>query len=126
MNLVSPEAVAHSKDLTFEFSETLRGETVNINDYSDSTYIIDIDGKIYQGASASEDSANITIIGGIDIFVNEKIERQSVNFYLSEQQKLTIYKIIKELASFYQDAQISSSNETLQQSITALYSNYTG
>ena len=126
MNLVSPEAVAHSKDLTFEFSETLRGETVNINDYSDSTYIIDIDGKIYQGASASEDSANITIIGGIDIFVNEKIERQSVNFYLSEQQKLTIYKIIKELASFYQDAQISSSNETLQQSITALYCNYTG
>jgi hypothetical protein len=126
MNTVSPEAVAHSKDLTFEFSETLRGESVNLNDYSGSTYVIDIDGTIYQGESATEDSAKIVIIGGIDKFINEKIERQAVNFYLSEQQKLTIYKIIKELASFYQNAQISSSNETLQQSITALYSNYTG
>ena len=126
MNTVSPEAVAHSKDLTFEFSETLRGEPVNLNDYSSATYIIDLDGKIYQGASASEESASIIIIGGIDKFINEKIERQAVNFYMSEQQKLSVYKIIKELASFYQDAEISSSNETLQQSITALYSNYTG
>lgn len=126
MNSVSPEAVAHSRDLNFEFSETLRGENVSLNDYSDATYIIDLDGKIYQGASASEENATIIIIGGIDKFINEKIERQAVNFYITEQQKLTVYKIIKELASFYQDAQISSSNETLQQSIIALYSNYVG
>lgn len=126
MNKVSPEAVAHSKDLNFEFSETLRGEPVNINDYSDATYIIDLDGTIYQGASASEESATLIIIGGIDKFINEKIERHAVNFYITEQQKLTVYKIIKELALFYQDASISSSNETLQQSIIALYSNYCG
>lgn len=126
MNLVSPEAVAHSKDLSFEFSKTLRGENVDLNQYSSATYIIDLDGKVYQGASANEQQASIIIIGGIDKFVNEKVNRTSVNFYISEQQKHTIYKIIKELSNYYQDSTISSSNELLEQAVSALYSNYIG
>ena len=126
MNLVSPEAVAHSKDLSFEFSKTLRGENVDLNQYSSATYIIDLDGKIYQGASANEQQASIIIIGGIDKFINEKINRTAVNFYISEQQKHTIYKIIKELSNYYQDSTISSSNELLEQAVSALYSNYIG
>ena len=126
MNEVSPEAVAHSKNLTFNFSNTLRGEKVDLNRYSSATYIIDVNGKVYQSASANEDQATIIIIGGKDKFINEKIERPTVDFYISEQQKLTIYKIIKELSSYYQDSTISSSNEMLDQSITALYNNYCG
>jgi len=126
MNIVSPEAVSHSKNLTFEFSKTLRGENVNLNQYSSSTFVIDVDGKVYQGASANEASATIIIIGGKSTFINEKIPRVAVDSYISEQQKLTIYKIIKELSNYYSDAIISSSNETLDQSITALYNNYCG
>lgn len=126
MNLVSPEAVAHSKDLSFEFSKTLRGENVDLSQYASATYIIDIDGKVYQGASANEQQASIIIIGGIDKFINEKIERTTFNFYISEQQKHTIYKIMKELSNYYQDSSISSSNELLEQAVTALYSNYIG
>lgn len=126
MNEISPEAVAHSKDLSFEFSKTLRGENIDINQFASATYVIDIDGKVYQGASANEQQASIIIIGGVDKFINEKIERTSVNFYISEQQKLTIYKIIKELANYYQDSSISSSNELLEQAVSALYSNYIG
>lgn len=126
MNEVSPEAVAHSKNLTFNFSNTLRGEKVDLNRYSSATYIIDVNGKVYQSASANEDQATIIIIGGKDKFINEKIERPTVDFYISEQQKLTIYKIIRELSSYYQDSTISSSNEMLDQSITALYNNYCG
>lgn len=126
MNLISPEAVAHSKDLNFEFSNTLRGEKVRLENYSSATYVIDVDGNVYQGASANESSASIIIIGGIDKFINEKIQRPTINFYISEQQKLTIYKIVKELAAYYQDSTISSSNEMLDYSITALYNNYVG
>ena len=126
MNKVSPSAVSHSKNLTFEFSETLRGESINLNDYSDATYIIDVDGTVYQGASASEQNASVLKIGFIDKFINEKIERPTVNFYMSEQQKVTIYKIIKELAAYFQDSTISSSNEMLDQGITSLYNNYCG
>lgn len=126
MNTVSPEAVAHTKDLTFEFSETLRGEEVNLDDYSSATYVIDVNGTIYQGAPANEKEASIVIIGGKDTFINEKIERPEVGFYISEQQKLTIYKIMKELSRYYQDALISSSNENLQQCISALYANNCG
>ena len=60
MNTVSPEAISHSKNLNFDFSNTLRDEQVNLDNYSSYTYIIDIDGIIYQSAPANEDKANIS------------------------------------------------------------------
>jgi len=126
MNQVSSEAVAHSKNLNFEFSNTLRGQKINLNSYSSYTFIIDVDGKVYQCATASEESASIIIIGGIDKFVNEKAKRMAVNYFLTEQQKVTLYKILKEAAIYSEDAVISSSNESLNLSLSALYSNYCG
>ena len=75
MNKVSPEAIAYSKNLSFDFSNTLRNQNINLNDYSNYTYIIDVDGIVYQASSANEDNASIVIIGGIDGFVYEKMER---------------------------------------------------
>lgn len=126
MQELSPEAIAYSKNLTFAFSNTFKDQDINLNNYSQFTFIIDIDGKVYQGATANEDSATIVIIGGIDQFVNAKSNTVYSNFYITEQQKVTLYKVIKELARYTNTAVISSDNEKLEQSITALYNNYCG
>lgn len=126
MNKVSPTALAYSKNLSFDFSNTLRDFEVNLDDYSQYTYIIDIDGEVYQSASADENSATVLIIGGTDKFINEKMERLGSNFFVTESQKNTLYKAMKELSKFYDSAQITSSNDKLEISLNALYSNYCG
>lgn len=126
MQELSPEAIAYSKNLTFAFSNTLKDENVDLNQYSSYTFIIDIDGKVYQGSNASEESASIVLIGGLDQFINAKSKSVHSNFYLTEQQKVTLYKVIRELARYTDTAVISSDNEKLEQSISALYHNYCG
>ena len=126
MNKVSPTALAYSKNLSFDFSNTLRDFEVNLDDYSQYTYIIDIDGEVYQSASTDENSATVLIIGGTDKFINEKMERLGSNFFVTESQKITLYKAMKELSKFYDSAQITSSNDKLEISLNALYSNYCG
>lgn len=126
MQELSPEAIAYSKNLTFAFSNTFKDEEADLNQYSSYTFIIDIDGRIYQGSNASEESASIVIIGGVDQFINAKSKSVYSNYYLTEQQKVTLYKAIRELARYTDTAVISSDNEKLEQSITALYHNYCG
>ena len=53
MNEVSPEAVSYSNNLSFTFSQTLRGENVNLDNYSSYTFIINVDGHVYQGSNSS-------------------------------------------------------------------------
>lgn len=126
MNVVSPSAVSYSKNLSFEFSNTLRNERVNLSEYSYAQYIIDVDGKIYNAASADEEQATIVLIGGIDAFINEKAIRPQLNFYISQQQKNVIYKIMKEHATFYNDAEVTGTSETLDQCVSSLYNNLVG
>lgn len=126
MNRVAPEAIAYSKNLNFDFSNTLRNDNINLDNYSNYTFIIDVDGSVYQSASADENSASIVIIGGVDKFAFEKMERLQSNFFITETQKVTLYKTIKELSKFYDSAVITSNNDKLEQSLNALYSNYCG
>ena len=126
MREVSPEAVSYSKNLSFTFSQTLRGENVNLNDYSDYTFIIDVNGLVYQGSDSSESAASIVIIGGIDRFIHGKTASLSSNFFLTEQQKVTLYKIIRDLSKYTNTATITSDNDLLEQSLSSLYNNYCG
>ena len=126
MNKVAPTAISYSKNLNFDFSNTLRGENVNLENYSSYTFILDVDGTVYQGASANENNANICVIGGLNKFINSKKNTVYNNFYISEQQKLTLYKVIKDLSNFTDSAVITSNNDKLEQSLTALYVNYCG
>jgi plasmid replication initiation protein len=126
MNEVSPEAVSYSKNLSFTFSQTLRGENVNLDNYSSYTFIIDVNGIVYQGANSSEDSASIVIIGGVDQFIYSKSASLPSDFFLTEQQKITLYKIIRDLSKFTNTATITSDNQLLEQSLSSLYSNYCG
>jgi hypothetical protein len=125
MKLISPGALSYHKNLTFVFSNTLRNETVNISQYS-SDYVIAINGEVYSSGSGGGDNATVVIIGGSDRFINEKTERLASTFYMSEPQKLTLYKAIKELSKRTDSANITSDNDKLEQSITALYRNFCG
>jgi len=124
MKRVSVDAPSYSKDLTFSFTKTLRGENVDFSKYSSYTYILDVDGSLYQMGDANENSASIILVGGVDKFVNSKITNIYSNFYVTEQQKVSIYTMIKKLAEYSDMANISSDNDKLEQVITALYSNY--
>jgi len=127
MNLVAPEAVSYYTNLTFNFSNTLKDQPINLNDYSDSTFIVDIDGQVYQGSSSGGTSASITIIGGVDKFINgSNPDRLASNFFITEPQKVVLYRIIKDLSIYTDSATISSDNDKLLQSLNALYQNYCG
>jgi len=126
MKKISADAVSYSKNLNFSFSNTLRNQQVNFNDYASATFIIDVDGTVYQSASSNESSANIIVIGGINKFINEKANRIAVNNYVTVQQKITLYNIIKGTALILDDAVISSDNTSLELMLNALYSNLCG
>ena len=127
MQEVSPLAVSHSKNLNFDFSLTLRNENVNLSKYSSYNFIIDVDGRVYQSAAPNEQSANICVIGGYDTYINEKSNRPPATFYISQNQRVTIYSIIRDLANFSNDSQITSGNsDKLEQAIKSLYMNYIG
>jgi hypothetical protein len=125
MNLMSPSSLSYYKNLSFDFSNTMRNEKVNIEEYASSGYVIDVNGEIYSSGSIGGDSATIVIIGGSDRFINEKTSRLESTFYMSEPQKLTLYKIIKEISMKLDSVNITSNNnDKLEQSLCALYKNY--
>jgi len=126
MNLVSPLAIAYHKNITFNFSNTLRNQIVNLSSFSSSGYVIDVNGEVYSTGTASGETVTVTIIGGSDRFINEKAYRLESKFYMSEPQKVTLYKIIKELSEKTDGATISSNNDKLEQALTALYRNNCG
>lgn len=124
MNKISAEAVAHSKNLSFTFSGSLREENVNLDDFSKYTYILDVNGILYQGSNATDKNAYIVIIGGVDEYIHSKTSSITSNFFITEQQKVTLYKIMRELSKFTNTASITSDNAKLEQALTSLYSNY--
>jgi len=126
MNQISPEAISFCKNLFFAFSGDLRNQSVDLNKYSSYTFIIDIDGTVYQGGSSNPDSATVVIIGGIDKFLYSTSQELHTNFYITEQQKITLYKIMREHSKFYDTAVITSDNDKLEQALISLYSNYCG
>ena len=125
MNQVGPGKVAQAKNLYFRTSGDPRGSKVDIASMG-GNYVIDIDGAIYEVSAASGESAAITIVGGIDTFVNEK-QYRPYSFYISQRQKLSLYEILRELSKVTIKAQLSAGdNEVLDYLISNTYSNYCG
>jgi len=122
--IVGPGTVAKGKNLYFTLSGNLRGEGVDVTTLP-GNYAIDIEGTIYKNSEPPEGSAAITVVGGQDTFINEKQPRPYC-FYLSQRQKVTIYKILKELAKNTNTAQIHSDDILLDHLITNTYANYCG
>ena len=125
MQQASPNKVARAKNLYFKTTDTPRGEVIDKASLG-GNYVIDVDGFIYEISETSGETAAVTIIGGIDIFVHEKEYRPYV-FYLTQRQKITLYSILKEVATVTDKAQIhAAENELLDHLLTNTYSNYCG
>ena len=123
-DIVGPGTVARCKNLYFSISDTERGDTVDVGSLS-GNFAIQIDGSIYKISEPPQDSAAITVVGGRDTFVNEK-QYRPYSFYITQRQKVTIYKIMKELSQVTNTAQLHSDNELLDQLILNTYANYCG
>lgn len=126
MKNVSPEALSYCSNFYFTFSKTLRNQSVDLNTYAGATFIIDVDGRVYQGAAAQESGASVVIIGGTTEFINEKAPVVHVDYYITQQQKVTLYTAMKSLSTFTNSAEIDSDNEQLRKAVSALYLNFCG
>ena len=104
----------------------MRNQSVNLNDYASATFIIDVDGRVYQGAAAQESGASVVIIGGTTEFINEKAPVVHVDYYITQQQKVTLYTAMKSLSTFTNSAEIDSDNDQLRKAVSALYLNFCG
>jgi hypothetical protein len=119
-NVVGPGKVAKNKDLYFTFTNTTRNTKVDINSVG-GNYVIDVEGSIYE---LSEGKA-VTLIGGKNDFANEK-ETRTGFLYVTQRQKQTVYKILKELALSSDTAQVMSDNEEFDMVVRNTYRNYCG
>jgi hypothetical protein len=126
MILVSPSSLAAYKNLTVNLSNTLRNETVDLQQYASSGFVMDVNGSIYTNNAPEGDTVTLVVIGGSDLFIGEKVTRLASSFYISEPQKVMLYKVIKELSNRYDSGNITSNNDKLELSLTALYKNYCG
>jgi hypothetical protein len=121
---VGPGQVASSKNLYFTLSKTPRDQPVDITQFP-GNYVIELDGEIYKLSDPPPNTAAITIVGGIDTFANEK-EYRPYMFYLTQRQKVTLYKIMKELSKTTDRAQVHSDDSLLDHLLTNTYTNYCG
>ena len=126
MKKISPEALAYCNSFTFTFSKTYKDENVYLENYSDYNFIIDVDGTVYQSKIANEKLATVVIIGGINKYANGKAITIDLNYYISEPQKITLYKIVRAISKYTDSASFDSDNEKLARNLQALYSNYCG
>jgi hypothetical protein len=125
MNQVSASKIAKAKNLYFKTTDTPRGTKLDLSSLG-GNYVIDVEGTVYEISESSGESASITIVGGIDTFVNEKKYRPYVT-YLTQRQKMVIYGILKELAQNTIKAEVSAGDNTMIDSLVkSVYRNYCG
>ena len=125
MNQVSASKIAKAKNLYFKTTDTPRGTKLDLSSLG-GNYVIDVEGTVYEISESSGESASITIVGGIDTFVNEKKYRPYVT-YLTQRQKMVIYGILKELAQYTIKAEVSAGDNTMIDSLVkSVYRNYCG
>lgn len=123
--IVNSTLVARTRSIEFTTSETLRNEQVDVESFS-TNFVIDVDGNIYKLSDGSEDSTTVTIVGGLDTFANEKIYREPLP-YLTQMQKNAIYSILKQMASFTDQGEVSCTNDSIiDEFVQSVYFNFCG
>jgi hypothetical protein len=121
-SIVGPEVVAQSDTIVFTTTGTLRNQIVNF-DTTNGFFISKI-GRIY-GSSSAPTTATVTLEGGLDTFVNAKKVQEPI-FYMTTNQKLAIYNILRALAKRTPMADVSSDNDSLDLIVKSTYFNYCG
>ena len=121
LKAASADQVCKVKNLTFEFTNTLRNQSVNLNSVG-GNFVIDINGLIYINGTVPSESATVTLVGGLSTFINEKVYREPTT-YMTIQQQRTVSKILRKLGVFYTNANVDSSNKALSNFINQCYFN---
>lgn len=124
MAIVGSATVARATSIHFSTTKTMRNQSVNPKSVK-ADYVIDLNGTIYSNRTPPPGQAHVVLIGGLDTFIHAKQKRPS-SFYMTEQQKVTMYAILRELSKKTNTASISSDVETLQTIAQAIYFNYCG
>ena len=122
--IVGPNKVSQFNELTFSTTDTLRNEPVEVGSI-DADYVISIDGVINENRSATGSAATVVLVGGNDTFIAEKQPREPM-FYMTVRQKLTIYAILKSLATRTDTGVVSSDVPILDAIVKATYTNFRG
>lgn len=112
--------ISRIKTLNFEFTKTLRNQSVDVNSIG-ADFVINVDGTIYANGSPSE-SATVVLVGGLSTFINEKVPREPFT-YITIQQQRTLYLIISKLGKVFKDATLTSSNQSLKNYLDEMYYN---
>lgn len=122
---VGPTLVAKSTNLEFSTTKTLRGQNVDVNSAS-TNFVIDTHGEIFKLSDPSPESATITLIGGLDAFVNEKEARDPI-FYITQKQKNTVYAILRELSINTDVGKVTcSDSDVFDRLVSSAYFNFCG
>ena len=90
------DAVKNVSNVTFNFSNTERGENVQI-DALDGDIVLDVSGALWAFQEPSG-SLTVTVIGGLDTHAYRKDKTPSVAFYIHPEQISTIKKMMREFA----------------------------
>lgn len=122
--IVGPSRVSQFNTLTFSTTDTLRNELVDIASIN-ADYVVSIDGVINQNREPGGSAATVVFVGGNDTFVGEKQSREPM-FYMTVRQKLTLYSIIRQLATRTDLATVGSSVPIFDTIVKATYSNFRG
>lgn len=124
MELAQISEIAAFSNLNFLFSFTLKGETIDFNSF-DCNYILDINGAYYKKALPNQE-CNILVVGGIDRFIHDRTTAPLVPFYITESQKIALYRLLRELAQRTDTAILRANQERLETIVTSTYNNYIG
>lgn len=122
--IVNASYPARYRNLAFNITRTLRNQRVELASLN-GNFAIDVKGNIYLLSEPTGDDATIDVIGGLDTFINAKIERTPLP-YLTQRQQVAIYSILKQVAVLTDAAQLSSNDDTIDEFINSAYFNFCG
>ena len=105
-----------NENMTIKFTNTKFDTAHNFS----GTYI-DSAGNIHGSKSST-----IYVIGGDDKGYFSKNSYEAGDFFMTQAQRKTLTRVIKGLASFTDNATISSDNGTLHEMCIAIYNNFIG
>lgn len=124
MAIVGPKAVAQYDYLYITTTRTYRDEDVDVSSVG-GDFVIDQRGSVYQNRTPTPGQAHVVLVGGIDTYTHAKDPMAPI-FYMTERQKITLYAIMRELSIRTDAAQITSSDQVLEQIAKSTYVNYVG
>ena len=125
MKILSPEGIANYDKYQIVFTYSYRGETVNLETLQGNV-VLDTNGVFYSLRDASQKQIRIVIIGGLNKHIYAKNSKAPIPFFITRLQKVALYKLVKAVSQYTEEAEFDCENTDLQILIDSLYTNFAG